>query len=85
MKYLHSLPPSITSPPTGTSRAPDAPVPLHSSFKVIGPQPPSDHILVSNLAYVALVLIHLLSGGALGGPPDVLIDISAPGGPPADP
>lgn len=81
----YNLPPKITSPPTGTSLAPLTPVPPHSSFNATGPHPPSDHILVSNLAWVALALIHLVSGGAVGGPPEVRMDISAPGAPPADP
>lgn len=60
------------------------PEPAHSSFSATGPQPPSLHTLVSNLACVELALIHLTSGGAAGGPPDVRTASSAPGGPPAE-
>lgn len=85
IKLSWNLPLRITSPPTGTSLAPNEPEPAHSSFKATGPHPPSDHILVSNLACVAFALIHLESGGAVGGPPEVLTAISVPGAPPADP
>lgn len=79
-----NLPPNITSPPTGTSLAPAMPEPAHSSLSATGPHPPSLHTLVSNLACVALAMIHLASGGAAGGPPDVRTASSAPGAPPAE-
>lgn len=85
VRSINYLPPKITSPPTGTSLAPATPEPAHSNFKVTGAHPPSLHTLVSNLACVAFVLIHLESGGAVGGPPEVRTASSEPGGPPAVP